>query len=188
MARPLSDEKRNAILEAAIRVIASQGMSAPTAAIAKEAGVSNGSLFTYFETKADLFNDLFCELKQEMAQAALEHAPADGSPRERMYQMWVDWLRWSIASPERHRALAHLEISEDVTAESRAVARKTMASIIEVIEDSRKGGPMEDAPLPLVVALLSGVANSTIDFIVSDQANADAHISMSFEALWRIIA
>jgi AcrR family transcriptional regulator len=188
MARPLSDEKRNAIQEAATRVIASQGMSAPTAVIAKEAGVSNGALFTYFETKADLFNYLFCELKQEMAQAALEHAPADGSPRERMYQMWVDWLRWSIASPEKHRALAHLEISEDVTVESRLVARNTMSSIIEVIEASRKGGPMADAPLPLVVALLSGVANSTIDFIVSDQANTDAHISMSFEALWRIIA
>jgi AcrR family transcriptional regulator len=39
-------------MSAAIRVIASEGPGAPTATIAKEAGVSNGSLFTYFETKA----------------------------------------------------------------------------------------------------------------------------------------
>jgi AcrR family transcriptional regulator len=39
-------------MSAAIRVIASEGLGAPTATIAKEAGVSNGSLFTYFETKA----------------------------------------------------------------------------------------------------------------------------------------
>ena len=188
MVRPLSDKKRNAILEAATRVIASQGMTAPTAVIAKEAGVSNGALFTYFDTKADLFNFLYRELKQEMAQAALEHAPAGASPRERMYQMWIDWLHWSISSPEKHRALAHLEISDDVTSDSRAFARNAMASIIELIEASREGGPLEDAPLPLVVALLSGIANSTIDFIVSDQANTDAHITMSFEALWRIIA
>jgi AcrR family transcriptional regulator len=32
----------------------SQGLSAPTASVAKEAGVANGSLFTYFETKTDL--------------------------------------------------------------------------------------------------------------------------------------
>ena len=56
MARPKSDDKRDAILAAATRVIAAQGLSAPTAAIAKEAGVSNGSLFTYFETKADLLS------------------------------------------------------------------------------------------------------------------------------------
>jgi AcrR family transcriptional regulator len=51
MARPKSDEKRSAILEAATRIIVAQGLSAPTAGIAKEAGVANGSLFTYFEQK-----------------------------------------------------------------------------------------------------------------------------------------
>jgi AcrR family transcriptional regulator len=44
-------------MTAATRVIAAQGLSAPTAVIAREAGVANGSLFTYFETKADLIND-----------------------------------------------------------------------------------------------------------------------------------
>ena len=56
MARPRSGEKRNAIITAAIKIIAAQGLSAPTAMIAKEAGVSNGTLFTYFGTKADLLN------------------------------------------------------------------------------------------------------------------------------------
>jgi AcrR family transcriptional regulator len=63
MPRPKSDEKRSAILEAATRIIVTQGLSAPTAGIAKEAGVANGSLFTYFETKTDLFNELYLELK-----------------------------------------------------------------------------------------------------------------------------
>src|SRR5580704_18142861 len=63
MSRPKSDEKRSAILEAATRIIVTQGLSAPTAGIAKEAGVANGSLFTYFETKTDLFNQLYLELK-----------------------------------------------------------------------------------------------------------------------------
>jgi AcrR family transcriptional regulator len=59
MARPRSEDKRNAIMAAAARVIVTHGLSAPTATIAQEAGVSNGSLFTYFETKADLFNQLY---------------------------------------------------------------------------------------------------------------------------------
>ncbi len=61
MARPKSDDKRSAIVSAAIRVIAGQGLGAATATIAKEAGVSNGSLFTYFETKADLLK-MWCHL------------------------------------------------------------------------------------------------------------------------------
>ena len=62
-------------MSAAIRVIASQGLGAPTATIAKEAGISNGSLFTYFETKADLLNHLYVELKTEMAAAATRRTP-----------------------------------------------------------------------------------------------------------------
>ena len=63
MPRPRSDEKRSAILAAATRVIVAEGLSAPTMGIAKEAGIANGSLFTYFETKADLFNQLYLEIK-----------------------------------------------------------------------------------------------------------------------------
>ena len=47
MARPKSEDKRNAIMEAATRVIVAQGLGGPTATIAQEAGISNGSLFTY---------------------------------------------------------------------------------------------------------------------------------------------
>lgn len=72
MSRPRSDEKRKALLEAATRIIVTQGLSAPTAGIAKEAGVANGSLFTYFETKSDLYNQLYLELKVERAKAALK--------------------------------------------------------------------------------------------------------------------
>ena len=43
-------------MQAAIRVIVKQWLSAPTATIAREAGIANGSLFTYFETKTDLYN------------------------------------------------------------------------------------------------------------------------------------
>src|SRR6202034_2666747 len=81
MPRPRSDKKRSAILEAATRVIVTQGLSAPTMVIAKEAGVANGSLFTYFETKTDLFNQLYLELKMEMASGAI-NLPVEAEVRE----------------------------------------------------------------------------------------------------------
>src|ERR1700726_1628390 len=99
MARPRSDDKRSAIIAAATRVIVTHGLSAPTAMIAREAGVSNGSLFTYFETKADLLNQLYVELKAEMAAAALDGLPAKGNTRKRMLSIWSHWLRWATSCP-----------------------------------------------------------------------------------------
>ena len=103
MPRPKSDEKRAAILEAATRVIVMQGLSAPTMVIAKEAGVANGSLFTYFATKTDLFNQLYLELKMEMATGAM-NIPANAEVREQFFDLWKKWMNWAISNPEKRRA------------------------------------------------------------------------------------
>src|ERR1700727_2025177 len=102
MPRPRSDEKRSAILEAATRIIVTQGLSAPTMGIAKEAGVANGSLFTYFETKADLFNQLYLELKMEMASGAM-NLPANAEVREQFFHLWKKWMSWAISNPDKRR-------------------------------------------------------------------------------------
>ena len=188
MPRPRSDDKRAAILDAAARVIAAQGLGAPTATIAKEAGVSNGSLFTYFETKADLLNQLYLELKTEMGAAALAGTPADGDVREQLLSMCSGWLRWATAYPERRRTLAQLDVSDEITVATHAAARSAMKSIAEILERSRANGPMRDAPLAFVVALANAVADATIDFVIRDPDNADARAREGFEALWRAIA
>ena len=188
MARPRSDEKRGAILSAATRVIAAHGLGAPTAAIAKEAGVSNGSLFTYFETKADLLNQLYIELKAEMAAAALHGLPAEASIREQMRHGWTHWLRWATSCPEKRRALAQLDVSDDVTPESRQTAARTGAGIARLLERSRENGPMRDAQPGFVAALMAALADTTTDFMIRDPANADAHGAAAFDALWRMVA
>jgi AcrR family transcriptional regulator len=188
MARPRSDDKRNAIMSAAIRVIASQGLGAATATIAEEAGVSNGSLFTYFETKADLMNQLYIELKAEMAAAALDRLPTKSDIRKQALHMWSHWLRWATSCPEKRRTLAHLGVSDDITPESLQTGHKTMAGIAKLLERSRKNGPMRNAPLGFIVALMSAMADATIDFMVSDPANANKHSKAAFDALWRMIA
>jgi AcrR family transcriptional regulator len=71
-----SEDKRAAILDAAIRVIVGRGLGAPTSVIASEAGIANGSLFTYFQTKADLYNQLCLSLKAEMVAASLDDFPS----------------------------------------------------------------------------------------------------------------
>ncbi len=188
MARPRSDDKRNAIMLAATSVIASQGLGAATATIAKKAGVSNGSLFTYFETKADLLNQLYLELKSEMAHAALDKLPSDDDTRKQLFHAWSRWLRWATSCPEKRRALAQLEVSEDITAESRRGAAQTMAPIAKLLEQSRKDGPLRRAPLGFVATLMNALADATTDFIIREPANADKHARAAFDALWRMVA
>jgi AcrR family transcriptional regulator len=187
MPRPRSDDKRAAIMAAATRVIADQGLGAATATIAKEARVSNGSLFTYFDTKADLLNQLYLELKTDLGAAALGGLPVDGDARSQLLSMCTGWLRWATAYPERRRTLAQLDVSDEITAATHQAASRAMKGVAEILERSRENGPLRDAPLAFVVGLASAVADATIDFIIRDPDHADAHATAGFEAIWRMI-
>ena len=175
-------------MSAAIRVIASDGLGAATAAIAKEAGVSNGSLFTYFETKPELMNKLYVELKTEMAAVALDGLPIKSDIRKQVFHMWCNWLCWAASHPDRRRTLAQLSVSDEITPESRQTGQRAMAGIAKLLERSRENGPMRDAPLGFVVTLMNALAEATIDYIIRDPANADAHSEAAFDALWRMVA
>ncbi|MER2503736.1 helix-turn-helix domain-containing protein, partial [Klebsiella pneumoniae] len=58
MARPKSEDKKQALLEAATVAFAQSGIAASTSAIARSAGVAEGTLFRYFATKDELLNEL----------------------------------------------------------------------------------------------------------------------------------
>jgi AcrR family transcriptional regulator len=174
-------------MAAAVRVIAAQGLSAPTALIAKEAGVSNGSLFTYFPTKSDLLNALYVELKTEMGAAALAGAPSESDLRSQTLHMWRAWLRWAVSDPEKRQALAHLSVSDDIAPESRAAAHRALAGVAALVEKSRANGPLAGAPLGFVAALIGALADTTMEFMIADPANAETHCLTAFEAVWRML-
>jgi AcrR family transcriptional regulator len=188
MPRPRSDEKRRAILEAATRVIVTQGLSAPTAGIAKEAGIANGSLFTYFETKTDLFNELYLDLKTEMASAAMKDLSTHAEPREQLFHLWQHWMNWAVSYPEKRRALAQLGVSDEITPETRTASHKTMVGVAGLLAGIRATGPMRKAPMGFVVAIMNSVAEATIDFMTQDSTHAKKHCKEGFEALWRVVA
>lgn len=188
MARPKSEDKREAILAAATRVFAAQGLSAPTASIASEAGVSNGSLFNYFQTKAELLNELYLDLKKEMAAVSLQGLPIESNTQQQVFYMWSRWMDWATAHPGKRRTLTYLTVSDEITSASHEAGSQAMSGIDRLIEQSRENGPLRNAPLGFVVALMNAVAEATIDYILQDPPNANQHCKAGFEAMWRVIA
>lgn len=188
MARPRSADRRNTILAAATHVVAAQGLAAATAAIAKEAGVSNGSLFVYFDTKSALLNELYVTLKADMGAAAVAGLPPDAEPREQLRHMWTRWLHWATTQPEKHRTLAHLEVSDDISADSHAVASAALGGIAEILRRCLADGPMRDVPLGFVLALANAMADATIAAMVREPDAATDRADVAFDAIWRVFA
>lgn len=188
MARPKSEDKRNAILAAAATVIAEQGLAAPTARIARVAGVAEGTLFTYFDNKDVLLNALYLEIKGELREQMMANYPAHASVRERAQYVWDKFVDWGVAQPEKRRAMAQLAVSERLTEQSRSTGMQSFAHINEMIQTSVASGALRDQPPAFVSAIMSALAETTMDFIVREPADAQRYRQAGFDAFWNAIA
>ena len=188
VARARNPAHRRALLEAATRVFAAEGLGASTASIARQAGVSAGTLFVYFETKTALVNELYVTLKSEMGRAATDGLPADAAPREQLRFMWDRWIAWAVEDPDKRRALAHLDVAEDLGEGSRLAVRAAYAGSTEVLQRIVSGGPMREVPLSFVSTLVSAIADATIDDLIAHAGPAGARSTSAFEAMWRALA
>ena len=190
MARPKSEDKRNAILDAATRVFAERGLTAaPTSEISKQAGVAEGTLFTYFKTKDDLINALYREIKLEVADAMMSDFPRKKNVRTRMRHVWDRYVNWGIANPKQRKVMAQLQVSEALTKESRDAGGAPFVEMQKTIRDAIERHILRaDLPIELISKTMAALAEATMDLIVLKPAMANKYRNSGYEIYWAGIA
>src|ERR1700675_1105592 len=173
MARSKSEDKRNAILSAATKVFAERGLGAPTSAISQAAGVAEGTLFTYFETKDELINALYREIKLELADAMMSDFPRKKNVRTKLRHVWDRYLNWGTANPKQRKVLAQLQVSEVLTKESRDAGGAPFVEFQIMIRDAIEQRVFRnDLPVELISKSLAALVEATIDLTVSNPSKA----------------
>jgi AcrR family transcriptional regulator len=186
MARPKSEDKRNAILDAATRLFADRGLTAaPTSEISKEAGVAEGTLFTYFQTKDDLINALYREIKLELADAMMSDFPRKKNVGTKLRHVWDRHVNWGIANPKQRKVLAQLTVSEVLSKESRDAGSAPFVEFHAMIRDAIEQRIFRnDVPVELIVKSLAALVEATIDLTVSNRSKAKQYRDSGFQMFW----
>ncbi|WP_394790616.1 TetR/AcrR family transcriptional regulator [Rhodoferax sp.] len=189
MARPRSEDKHAAILDAAIQVIAERGLSAtPTSAISKAAGVAEGTLFTYFKTKDALVNALYLEIKREMAEAMMGGFPHHAAIRQQLQYVWDCFVRWGVAEQAKKQVMDQLKTSIHITDETRTVAAAPFAVVERVFRESIANRVLRDYPVHFIWACMASLAETTMDHMAREPDAAANYQRAGFEVLWNGIA
>jgi len=101
-----SEDKRQLILDAAVRVFARSGYHAARVGdIAAEAGVAHGLLYHYFDSKEELLATIFRETWAELLQALREVEDDAGPAGEQLRQVTAILLRSWRRNPDLVRVL-----------------------------------------------------------------------------------
>jgi hypothetical protein len=102
--------------------------------------------------------------------------------------MWTQWLGWATGNPDKRRALAQLDVADEITADSHRTVRSAFTGIADLLERSRASGPMRDAPPGFVLAVTNAIADTTIDAVIREPGDAEALSSAGLDAMWQVLA
>jgi len=183
LARPRSEDKRKAILKAAAGVFAERGIAdAPTSAIARAAGVADGTLFTYFESKSELMDALYLDLRQRIGQALAEVAD-DADPRVWLRAIWERYLRLGADHRDWMRVLAQLRAAGRLFKEDEPEHPAILGVVDAVCRAA--DSDLHGLSAEYMVLALRAQAEATIEYIHAHPEQAENCRELGFRMLWR---
>lgn len=151
--RSKDDRKKEAIFNATIKMINTYGLTnVSMSKIAKEAGVSQGLLYTYYENKEDMFQKIYLEVQECYLEACGTDADPNGDTKTEVRRIcrnllnyvsshtdWFMFYEQSRTSP----LVRDLRLDQTIMESSPVTA---------VFSNGVKAGKLKDYPVILLVA------------------------------------
>lgn len=175
------NERQTQIADAAIELFLAQGVGVSTAAIAKAAGVSNGTLFNAFPTKQHLIDAIYLNTKASFFDAIVLK-DGEAFNRTSLQRLWSAHLAWARKYPQRNqikRLLLQAGLASD-TAQSEADALG--AAHVAWMSDGHNAGLIRGPS----IAFISELIFFHIDLVI-DQSLNRADEDLAFDMLCNAI-
>lgn len=183
------DDKREAILAAVLRLISKNGFHGTAMSmVAREAGVSAGSIYHYFTSKDEMIVELYKEIKRKSSEAQLAHLDPSQPLRAQIRQLWGDMIRYFFEHPEETAFLNQFCTSPYLTPEVEAAVHEYYAPIIACHERAKQELIIKDLPHGVYGTLAVDVPAA----LVRRQANGQLLLTAELveeviESLWQAV-
>ena len=158
-------DKKEAILQAAMALFSEKGYkSASISDITESAGIAAGTFYLYFESKTQLFMDLFLEENVKLKKQIMEKIDLTADPREVVQQLMMLNLQGMSANPilnEWYNREVFEKIEKKYQEENGLDQVDFLYSIfIEVVKKWQAEGKMRsDIDSEMVMALFTAIIN-----------------------------
>lgn len=186
MARIKSPEKREAILQAAVREIAENGLGASTAKIARRAGLAEGTMFRYFASKDELLNELFFELKSEVYQRIYADFPDRAGLRERTRHIWSEYLSWAMEKPDERTVSVLLNLSSIISGATRERVDAQREGVAQTLAELAQRGAFKDLPPDFATDAMVAMQEAVMEMAARKARLRSVLIERAFDAFWRM--
>lgn len=189
MVRLKTEDKREAILLATLRLVNNNGFhAAPMSKIASEAGVSPGTIYLYFQNKEYLVNTLYCELKSKFSARIFSDFNPDTPVKIGFETIWRNVLDYKLSEPEEASFLEQCDNTPMVTEASREFGLKTVQPLFDLWERGKKEGIIKPFCWPMLYAFsLYPIIYVSRSYVKANKELGFDAINAAFGASWDAI-
>lgn len=183
---PASEEKRRAILDAALELFNERGFHATNVPlIAEKAGVAVGTIYHHFPSKEAIVNELFRALKSELSRVMLEKFPFEASMREQFHEYWRRLASYVMEHPQEYFFIEVHHHAPYLDEESRKIHVPMMEAFEKACQKAREQGVLRDISMEIITALTMGTLTALVKTATMEKMEISSEVLEKTEScLW----
>ncbi|MBE7688727.1 TetR/AcrR family transcriptional regulator [Tenacibaculum finnmarkense] len=184
-----SIDKRNALVKATIELVNNNGFHAtPMSKIAKMAKVSPATIYLYFESKQDLVNQTYIEVKSKYTDYAFATYSDKVSVEAGFEIIWKRIAEFKLKECENAMFLAQCDNTPVIDEESRQEGIKHLQPLLDLWNRGKKEGIIK----PMSDYILYAYAINPLSFLMISQKRGvftldETHIEEAYQSAWNSI-
>lgn len=183
-------DKDYRIIKAAVDMFAKEGLSIPASSIADKADVSNGTLFNYFATKQDLYDEVFFALREEIANDLIANLDLEASTHDLFFEIWRSYIHWAQKHPKEHLVIGMLRASNVLSPEVHQATDEFFVAVYETMERAIDEKLLINMPIDYLVAVAIANLHASVNYVRDKKLKGDAlekFAITSFALYWKAI-
>lgn len=153
--RPRDEQKREAIIQATIRLVNDTGFAASSVAkIAEAAGVSPATIYIYYENKEDLLVSTYVDIKRQTSAAVLADFDEGLPIRTMLRRLWDRLFRFISERPEYLRFSEQFANSPYVDLVDKKATQAYFEPVFAVLRQGIEQKIIKDVPFEMLAAFI----------------------------------
>ncbi len=184
-------DKQELILQAALKLFVEFGFhGTPTSKIAREAGVSNGTLFHYFKTKDELVVALYIYIKSNLSACVSGERPEGETIKATFKRVFLSTLYWAKENPMEFRFTQQFMSSPYYSMVSTEEILRQTKHFLDLMQEGIDARVLKPLPINLLFTLLSSHISGINQYIITSNLDSEKEhefINLSFDLIWDMI-
>lgn len=177
-----TSDKRKVILNAALHLISEKGFhGAAMSKLAKEAGVSVGIIYHYFQNKDELIDELYKEINRDLADALLKIHDNSQPLKDQIQALWRFLVHFYLKNPGIVSFLQQYKNSPYFSPQIDAITDEYFDFLFEAGEQAVRQKIIKDLPRHVFASLCLDFAGTL------SQKHAKGMVDLTDELIEKII-